>query len=198
MERVPKQKLNDFATLVEEFLRKSYVRKEVLQSRSAGKPSLIIDFDVLDKFSPELADFVLDSPQQAFRLFRKGVASVDLIEKELNVRFTNLRPSSIIRIRNIRSEHLGKLIVIEGGIRTCSDIRPRVKEIIYSCPSCAAEIILKQDEERQEAPTQCNSCGRKETFKVERSRSLVRGTQGGAFHSIVGNRCRSRRNPRFA
>ncbi|MBR9679194.1 MAG: minichromosome maintenance protein MCM [Nanoarchaeota archaeon] len=168
MTQIKRVKLNEYANLIEEFLRKSYVKKDVLRVTSEGKQSIIIDFFVLDKFSPELADFVLSQPKQALKSFKNGISSVDLTDSKLNVRFTNIPHSSFIKIRDIRSEHLGSLIAIEGQIRTCSDIRPVAKEIVYSCSACANEIRVKQDQMKQEKPEQCPGCARKTSFKILR------------------------------
>jgi replicative DNA helicase Mcm len=168
MNRASKAKLIEYSNRVEEFLRKSYVKKEVLRATSAGSRSVVLDFAVLDKFSPEIADFTLSRPKQALKLFRKGIKSIDLGDGSLNVRFVNLPESSFVKIRNVRSHHLSKLVVIEGQIRTCSDVRPVAKQIIYSCPACANEIRVKQSQRKQEVPGQCPSCGRKSNFKVLR------------------------------
>ncbi len=166
MEQARKPKQAEYISWVEDFLRKSYVKKDVLDAVRNGRRSLIIDFSVLDQFSPELADFVLAEPKRAFKVFKSGLSAVDLADSSINIRFANLPQSSVIRIKNIRSEHLNKLIAIEGNIRTCSDIRPVAVEIIYSCPACANEIVVKQEDVKQEAPQQCPNCGRKANFKI--------------------------------
>jgi len=38
--------------------------------------------------------------------------------------------------REIRSNHIGKLLAIEGLIRRKSDVRPQVVNTRFECPNC--------------------------------------------------------------
>ena len=42
--------------------------------------------------------------------------------------------SQQIKIRQIRSKHIGQLIAIEGIIRQASDVRPQIVNAKFECP----------------------------------------------------------------
>lgn len=148
-----------------EFLTDFYY-KELTTAISEGKKSIFVDFSKLDKFDPELADYVLESPSEALHLFDRAVERIDLPgETGLHVRLFNLPESSNIRIRNLRSEHIGKLIAVDGIVKRASDIRPEVSEAIFQCPDCGAQISVIQEERKIKPPVECE-CGCRKKFRL--------------------------------
>ena len=118
----------DFVENVSEFLNENY-ENELASALVEGKKSLEIDFSLLEKFDTEMADFFLESPEEALKATEK--AALEQIdtgfgEAKLRIRLFNLPKSKEIRIRNVRAEHIGKMIVIDGLVKRSSDIRPEV------------------------------------------------------------------------
>ena len=93
----------------EEFLRRFY-EKQLLASAREEKEFVGIDFSILDVMYPDLADQLLAKPEDTLEEIREAILNVDLPGKgELEPRFYNLPKSSDLRIRSIRSEHIGKI-----------------------------------------------------------------------------------------
>ena len=76
----------------------------------------------------------------------------DLLKKETNEEF-NLK----IKIKDLRYEHLGKLIIVEGIVRKVTDIKPKVIEAVYKCKQCGTVIITNVEDKIQQ-PKRCE-CG---------------------------------------
>jgi replicative DNA helicase Mcm len=152
----------------EEFFRCFY-EKEILEAVRKGRKGVEIDFSTLDKFDPELADMLLNNPEVVIEAARKALNSIDVPKDEdfeLIPRFKNLPESSFIRIRSIRKEHLGKLIVVDGIVRRASEVKPEVEKAYYRCPTCKRLIEVVQKERVLKGPERC-ACGRKSGFVLE-------------------------------
>lgn len=150
-----------------EFLERSYYAQLVEQARK-GQKYVVVDFQELAKFEPALADLLLEMPEEAFKASQLAVEQFDLPggnNKGFTVRFSNLPPSSNMMIRNMRSEHLGKLLFMEGTVRNKSEVRPHTTSARFECPSCGNVLQVLQLDNKFKEPTRC-SCGRKGKFKM--------------------------------
>ncbi len=151
----------------EEFFRYFY-EEELLKAVKKGKKSIEVDFALLDKFDPEIADELLNRPEKTLSLAQEALKNIDIpAEEELDItpRFKNLPESCFVRIRNIRSEHIGKLIWVDGIVRRASEVKPEIGVAIFQCPDCASFIEVPQKERTIKPPEIC-SCGRKSGFKL--------------------------------
>ncbi|MFH8119493.1 MAG: minichromosome maintenance protein MCM [Candidatus Aenigmatarchaeota archaeon] len=148
-----------------EFL-KDYYYDELVSVVSEGKKSLSIDFSKLDKFNPELADYLLENPEEFLNAAKDSLKQIDLpYQVEPRFRFFNLPQEKHVRIRNIRAEHLNKLICVDGIVKRASEIRPEVSEAIFQCSECGSKITVLQTERFIRPPTECD-CGNKKNFKL--------------------------------
>ena len=151
---------------VQEFLEKTQLEKLLEQVR-LGENFLVVDFSELAKFDLELADLLLDQPDDVFKAGEIAVSQLDL-GKEVNnfaLRFVNLPHSAELMIRNIRSVHLKKLFSFEGVVRQKSDVRPQVVAARFECPSCGNILPVLQLDNKFKEPSRC-SCGRKGKFRL--------------------------------
>lgn len=147
----------------QEFFEEEY-KHNVNESAIAGKKFLVVDFFDLSKHNTELAEELLEHPEDTIKAAEIAIAQLDL-EAQLRVRFKNLPESQKVFIRNLRSVHLGKFICIEGIIRQASDVRPKVVSAKFECPSCNNTITILQVDQKFREPHRC-SCGRKGHFKL--------------------------------
>ena len=150
-----------------EFLKDNYY-KDLALAITQGKKSIQIDFSLLDKFNPELADLILNKPEKTIELMEEAVEQIDLPEKrKIHLRFFNVPESNRIRIRNIRAEHIGKLLCVDGIVKRASEVRPEVSEIIFECPECGNRINVIQTEKEKmiKLPRKCPQCGNRGGFK---------------------------------
>jgi len=147
----------------QEFIERDY--KKVIQKLiRQEKKSLVIDFSNLAKYDHELAEQLLDEPEEIIRAAELAIDQLD-IKELIKIRFNNIPESQGILISDIRAKNLGKLIFFEGIVRLSSDIRPQVVNAKFECPSCGTSITVLQVEKKFKEPSRC-SCGRKGHFKL--------------------------------
>ncbi|MEM5766034.1 MAG: LAGLIDADG family homing endonuclease [Candidatus Aenigmatarchaeota archaeon] len=154
--------------IVEKFAEffKEYFYNELVATTIEGKKSLLVDFSVLDKFDPELADYLLENPDEVLTAIEDSLKQIDLPSStNIRIRFFNLPEERQIRIRNIRAEHIGKLISVDGIVKRASEIRPEVSEAIFQCLECGAKINVIQTERFIIPPNDCQ-CGNRRNFKL--------------------------------
>ena len=149
-----------------EFLETTY-QTELIENIRKGLNYLIVDFSELMKFDNDLAEVLLEQPEESIRAAElAAIEKTDNSEiKNFKMRFKNLPPSQKIQIRNIRSIHIGKLYAIDGIVRQKSDVRPKVTSARFECPSCGNITTILQLDAVFKEPTRC-SCGRKGKFRL--------------------------------
>jgi replicative DNA helicase Mcm len=110
--------------------------------------SLNLDFGYLDRFNSEVADHLLEHPVDALGIASAALSNFALpIVKSLDgahIRIQNLPSHSHIPIRDLRSEHIGKLIMIDGLVRMATEIRPLLLTAAFECTSCGEIIFIEQ------------------------------------------------------
>ncbi len=152
-----------------EFFELSYLN-EIHQRIEKGRDSLVVDFTELVKFDPDLAEQLLSEPEETLKAAELSLDPFD-VPKDFRIRVRNFPESVNVRIKDIRSEHLGRFIFFEGIVRQASDVRPQVVSAKFECPSCGNNISILQLETKFKEPVRC-SCGRRGKFRLI-SKSLV-------------------------
>ncbi len=158
----PSEEINKF----QEFFEKT-LYEELLERVRTGQSFIVIEFPELAKFNPELADSLLENPEETIKAAEMAVERFD-IEGEVEnfkVRFKDIPEDQHVMVRYIRSKHIDKLIQIEGIVRQKSDVRPQVTKAKFECPSCGNVINVVQDDNKFKSPNRC-SCGRKGKFRL--------------------------------
>jgi replicative DNA helicase Mcm len=135
-----------------------------------GQKWLLVSFPDLSKFDPDIADALLEQPEEVLKAAEIAIEQFDVpggpvAVKSFVARFINLPESSRIMVRNIRSEHLNTFLFTEGIVRQKSDVRPQVTEAKFECPSCGNTISMLQLDNKFKEPSRC-SCGRKGKFRL--------------------------------
>ena len=152
----------DFTNEIKEFLD---INEDLLEeAKNEGKKSVIFDFRDIVEFNIELASELLEKPTSIIEQFEKIIKDKGY---DLKFRLKNIPESHNIQISKIRSEHIGKLIVIEGIVRKASEVRPTAKRITFICPTCHRRLIVPQTDVKIKEPEIC-VCGRKRGFKVQK------------------------------
>lgn len=147
------------------FLERFYIN-ELSAACLKGESSLRVDFSVLAKFNIELADLLLEEPEDLIKAFELSVCKFDFAEKikDFKIRFFNIPNTQSVSISEIRKKHLHKLYKIDGLIRRKSDVRPQVISAKFEC-SCGNIINILQSESQFKEPSKCG-CGAKSRFKL--------------------------------
>ncbi|MBR9692956.1 minichromosome maintenance protein MCM [Candidatus Woesearchaeota archaeon] len=146
---------------------------ELLERARQGLHFLIISFPKLARFNPDLANILLEQPEDVLKAAEMSLKSFDLPleDPEFYIRFKDLPGSQEKDIRDIRAKHLGKFLQMEGIVRQKSDVRPQVTSARFECPSCGNIIPVLQLDQKFKEPTRCG-CGRKGKFHLM-SKNLV-------------------------
>jgi len=151
----------------QDFLEQNY-KAEILEAIRKGQAFVITDFTELSKFSPELAEDLLENPNEVIEAAEQAVKHFDLPDSmgRFFVRFSNLSAAQKYMIRDIRSKHIDKLIFFDGIVRQKSDVRPQVSSARFECPSCGNIIKILQLDRKFKEPNRCNKCARKGRFRL--------------------------------
>ncbi len=150
----------------EEFIQ-SHHHAELLEKVRKGENFIVLDFGELSKFDPELADLLLDQPEEVARAAELAVENFDLPKevKGFRARIKDIPETQKTYIRDIRSKHIGKFIFTDGVVRQKSDVRPQVTSARFECPACGNVISVLQLDTKFKEPTRCG-CGRKGKFRL--------------------------------
>ncbi|MFW9943575.1 MAG: minichromosome maintenance protein MCM [Candidatus Sifarchaeia archaeon] len=180
--------------LFEEFLRtyKDTRNNEVywksLLRLSSEETSLSVDFGDLVRFEPFFMQLITENPELFFQIADRVLRSLLLIEKkelvedigeEIRVRLVNFAEEELhkdmrVKLRYIRSKHIGRLIRVDGIMMRASEVKPLLVNATFQCRVCMTEIPQEQEEGRYTEPAQCFTCGKKTPMKLllERSRFI--------------------------
>ena len=142
----------------------AYKTKIISNSSGDGKNVVLMPFEYLTEFSPNLSEELLSRPEEVIALLEDALAELG-IQKKPRIRFKTLPKDTHIKIRDIRAKHLDQLIGIEGIVRQASDVRPQVVNARFECPTCGAILSVLQIDIKFREPARC-SCGRKGQFKL--------------------------------
>jgi len=157
-----------------DFIEQNYY-PQLLEAVRKGESYIKLDFSELVKFNTEIAEELLENPQELLKAGEIAIKEFDLPKKvsKFNIRFINLPESQKVLISEIRSKHLNKLLWVDGIVRNKTDVRPHVSASKFECPSCGNILTVLQLDQKYKEPTRCG-CGRKGKFK-EISKELVDG-----------------------
>jgi replicative DNA helicase Mcm len=151
-------------------------REKIQKMTVIGERSLVVHFDDLIRFDPELAKTILEKPEKTLKdldqALRRIIESEDpeFAERVENfhVRFSNLPEEHHIHLRKIRSQHIEQLIMVSGILTRASEVKPKIVEAVFVCQRCGEVMPVKQPDTKINQPSECYnpSCRRKGPFKL--------------------------------
>ena len=158
----------------QEFLKTEKYRQRIAQMAVAGKTSLIIDFEDLLVFDQKLAETLLE--RQGEYLKHANNAAYDQLRIEdpeyaekleaqtLSVRIVKLLEAA--QLRKLGSNHIGKLVMVEGIVVRSTPVRPMVMQAAFKCKRCGEMTPVNQTGQFVKAPFACSnpSCVAKGPF----------------------------------
>src|SRR6056297_689290 len=163
---------SELVDLFEQFFRNYYDNeiKQLAQRYPNEQRSLHIDWDDLYRYDPDLADDFIAQPEQLQRYAEEALRLYDLpIDVSLgqaHVRIRNLPETETPEIREIRSEHMNRLVEVRGIIRKATDVRPKVEEAAFECQLCGTLTRVPQSTGDFQEPHECQGCERQGPFRV--------------------------------
>jgi replicative DNA helicase Mcm len=128
------------------------VRNKVMElaSRFPEERSLEIPFSAIESADTGLADELLVHPEDVLdsgsRAMRELLPVMGPEAQGLRLRVTGLPITAHRVIREIRESDLNRFIAIDGIVRKATEVRPQIRDAVFSCAACRAEIHELQDE----------------------------------------------------
>ncbi len=153
------------------FFKQEKYRSLLAVAAAQQKQSILVDHSDLISFDEELSHLIVDEPLKYLPILDRAVykqlqvADADYASKikEFKARVFNLPKK--IPIREIRSQHLGKLIAIDGIMVRASTVRPMLRTAVFMCSTCGAKyssLLEDTSTTRLKPPDRCERCrGRK-------------------------------------
>ncbi|HLE97978.1 MAG TPA: LAGLIDADG family homing endonuclease, partial [Candidatus Thermoplasmatota archaeon] len=167
----------------ERFL-KDYYRAQISEAALAWPRirGVEIDWWALDKHDPDLAQLLLQNPTQTLVAAEAALRTVELPLPDdgsppreavvrLEVRPTKLPDHAAVDVRDLRAEHLGRLVAVRGLVKKATEVRPRIHDAVFRCARCGAHIREPQEEHLVlREPLECyedqGGCGRTSNFRL--------------------------------
>jgi replicative DNA helicase Mcm len=153
-------------TKFEEFFTERY-EDEVLQAEKRGEKSVVVEYEEIDIFSFELTEYLKESPEKALDAAEEGVKAIDLLETDMSVRFVNMPEEDYVLLKNLRSEHIGSFVPVEGMIKRASQVKPEVVSAVFECTQCGDQYEKEQESSQLKSPYKCE-CGSKRFEPIEK------------------------------
>ncbi|MGC8660904.1 MAG: minichromosome maintenance protein MCM [Nitrososphaeria archaeon] len=169
-----------------EFFLKSYrsqdgrlaYREQISRLASEQKRSIVINYQDIIRFDPELAVSLAESPGPAIEeCARAAIETMKIenfdyaqsIEREFKVRVRGLPER--LNLRNITSKYIDKLISIGGMVVRTSEIMPLLKVAAFVCPSGHVTHIIQKGT-LLKLPSKCSQCNETRNFELDRTKSI--------------------------
>jgi len=160
----------DLSAIWESFLRdRKFDSVMALADSYPDRQSLVISFRELEVFSSEAADALLEDPDQSLEAadaaLLKVVGDTPL---EVYVENASVRVFGIpnrIKVRKIRDVHVGKLLAIEGMVRSASKAYTAITKLCVSCQRCGFSFFIHPKTADGHIVCQNQVCDRSGPFK---------------------------------
>ncbi|WP_415379414.1 LAGLIDADG family homing endonuclease [Halosimplex sp. TS25] len=154
-----------------EDLYRDYYRNEIgdlAQKYPTEQKSLYLDWQDIYRFDPDLADDVQSHPEElrdyAEEALRLYDLPVDVKLGQAHVRVHNLPDST--DIREIRADHRGQLISVQGIVRKATDVKPKITQAAFECQRCGTLTRIPQQTGDFQEPHECQGCERQGPFRI--------------------------------
>ncbi|AEC52134.1 cell division control protein [Pyrococcus sp. NA2] len=140
------------------------------------KKSIAINWMHLNSYDPELANEVLENPEECILAAEDAIQIIlkeDFLREDfprVHARFHNL-PKTLM-VKEIGAEHINKLIQVEGVVTRVTEIKPFVSVAVFVCKDCGYEMVVPQRPyEGFVSVKKCEQCGSKNVqLDVEKSK----------------------------
>jgi len=137
--------------------------------------SLKIDYVGLDMIHPDLADLLINKPEEVLKAAQKAIHNIDPLRKnaELEILIDNLPTSR--SLNHIKSDDIGHLISFKARIVKADKIRPRINVAVFECRSCMRlhEVLQNGLAEIVNEPFVCQECGGRKFRLLENESKFI-------------------------
>ena len=172
----------------EEFFATSYKDDvfEILETYPDER-SLTVDYNDLEIFDPDLADLLIDKPEEVIEAAQLAIKNIDPLVKDadIHIRFENL--SNIIPLKTLLSKYIGTFVSADGIVRKTDEIRPRIETGVFECRGCMRLHEVEQSSgNRIIEPSLCSECGGR-SFRLLQEESKYIDTQTARMQEPLEN-----------
>jgi replicative DNA helicase Mcm len=158
----------------QEFLKIERYRQRISQMAVGGRTSIIIDFEDLLAFDQRLAEELLERPDEYLRHANNAAYDQLRIEdpefaEKLEAETIAARVVKLLepaQLRKLGSDHIGRLVMVEGIVVRSTPVRPMVMQAAFKCKRCGEITPVNQTGQFVKAPFACSnpSCAAKGPF----------------------------------
>ena len=141
------------------------------------KKSLIVNYSTLELFDPDLADLLIDKPEEVINAAEIAIKNIDPLVKDvdINIRFDNL--NNVIRLQDLNSKYIGSFVSYDGIIEEVNEPSPRIDIGVFECRGCMRLHEVEQTSgNRIIEPSLCSECGGR-SFRLLQEESKYVNTQ---------------------
>ena len=172
----------------EEFFATSYKDDvfEILETYPDER-SLTVDYNQLEMFDPNLADLLIEKPEEVIEAAQTAIKNIDPLVKdaEINIRFENV--SNLIPLKTLLSKYIGKFVAADGIVRKTDEIRPRIETGVFECRGCMRLHEVEQTSGNHIVePSLCSECGGR-SFRLLQEESKYIDTQTARMQEPLEN-----------
>ena len=149
--------------------------------------SLTVNYQSLEIFDPELADLLIDKPEEVIEAAQIAIKNIDPLVKDadINIRFENL--TNIIPLKDLLSKYIGTFVAADGIVRKTDEIRPRIETGVFECRGCMRLHEVEQTSGNHIIePTLCPECGGR-SFRLLQEESKYIDTQTARMQEPLEN-----------
>ncbi len=162
----------------EEYLREiEHLRMQELASRFPEERSISIDYKRLEQFNPELADLLLQHPDDMVKAAEAGLENLRIPAAggrllKAHCRFHRLPEHTNIMVQDLGAQHLDRLIKVEGIVSLSTEIKPVIKIANWECMHCGEVTKTYPEKNNLRTPDFCK-CGRRDFRHLEKEDTFV-------------------------
>jgi len=147
------------------FFKSEKYRQRISQMALNGATSLVLDFEDLLVFDRQLGEGLVEKPEEFLEY--GDAAAFDQLQiqdpeyaekiKDEGVRVRIRGMLSATPLRKLGSEHLGRLVMLEGIVIRATNVRPLVMNAIFKCKRCNETIVVSQTGNFLSFPFKCTN-----------------------------------------
>ena len=172
----------------EEFFATSYKDDvfEILEEYPDER-SLTVNYQSLEIFDPDLADLLIEKPEEVIESAKVAIKNIDPMVKDadINIRFENL--TNNIPLKTLLSKYIGTFVSADGIVRKTDEIRPRIETGVFECRGCMRLHEVEQSSgNRIIEPSLCSECGGR-SFRLLQEESKYIDTQTARMQEPLEN-----------
>ncbi|KPV63275.1 MAG: Minichromosome maintenance protein MCM [Candidatus Bathyarchaeota archaeon BA1] len=158
----------------QDFLKSDKYRRRISQMSLAGSTSLIVEFEEFLATDSALAESIIEKPDEYLEhANRAAYAQLQIEDPEYAERIAEIGVKARFRglpeatpLRALGSDHIGKLVMVDGIIVRATPSRPMVTHGAFRCKRCGTINYVDQTGPFLNAPVKCSdpACGRAGLF----------------------------------